>query len=169
MKRCSKCFQEMQLSEFSRDKKTRDGFQYVCKRCQSLLFKINYKNRKDKGVEKIRSKANAIRQREKRRIFRNEIISLLGGECKKCGYKKSSCSLDFHHVNPDEKSSGVSILIWFLKMHEAKEEADKTVLLCANCHRELENNEWSAVFIKSEFGYSIVDVIEKVNSELLNT
>jgi len=42
---------------------------------------------------------------------------------------------DFHHLDPDKKSSRLTNLldkIWGTKIEE---ELDKCVLLCANCHR----------------------------------
>jgi 5-methylcytosine-specific restriction endonuclease McrA len=52
-----------------------------------------------------------------------------GGECARCGYDLCIAALDFHHVEP--KSKGEYTV--------TKTEAEKCVLLCANCHREHHN------------------------------
>ena len=60
-----------------------------------------------------------------------------GGKCRICGYDKLLSALEFHHVIPSSKSFTLSSNT--NKAHLAyKEEALKCVLLCANCHREVE-------------------------------
>ena len=84
---------------------------------------------------------NVYKKQKLRHISRKiELINLMGGKCCLCGYDKNYAALDFHHVNPSEKSfqldarhlsncSTASIL----------EESKKCILVCANCHRELHN------------------------------
>lgn len=55
--------------------------------------------------------------------------------CQICGYKKCSKALEFHHIFAEEKETEPSLAArrsWenFLI------EANKCILLCANCHRE---------------------------------
>lgn len=38
-KRCSKCGQELPLSEFSKNKSTKDGYESYCRRCKSKYIK----------------------------------------------------------------------------------------------------------------------------------
>jgi len=60
-----------------------------------------------------------------------------GGACRVCGYSRHGANLHFHHVVPSEKSfqvnpsSGKSLAAY-------REEAAKCVLVCANCHGEIE-------------------------------
>ena len=64
-----------------------------------------------------------------------DYIQYLGGTCDFCGYGKSQWALEFHHKDPNEKDLNFkSIRYWGLE--KAKEELDKCILLCANCHRE---------------------------------
>lgn len=55
-----------------------------------------------------------------------------------CGQSFPDCVYDFHHINPDEKdfqlSSGST-----RGLKACKEEVDKCLLLCANCHRIVHN------------------------------
>lgn len=59
-----------------------------------------------------------------------------GAKCEKCGYNHSISALEFHHLDPSQKdftiSSGNLSSDWAV----VKEELDKCILLCANCHRE---------------------------------
>lgn len=65
-------------------------------------------------------------------------IEYKGGECQLCGYKKCARNLQFHHIDPREKKFGISgshCLAW----EKMKVELDKCILLCANCHGEVED------------------------------
>lgn len=57
--------------------------------------------------------------------------------CQQCGEMDPAC-LDFHHLNPEEKSFNVGGLKGGLHNPEkVREEIAKCVVLCANCHRKL--------------------------------
>lgn len=61
-------------------------------------------------------------------------VKYLGGKCVDCGYDEHPVALDFDHVDPKTKSfkiSGNAIYRW----NELKNELDKCVIRCANCHR----------------------------------
>ena len=64
------------------------------------------------------------------------LIAYKGGKCERCGYDKSSRALEFHHLNPSEKDFGISKVLT-RSVQSLKEEADKCVLLCSNCHAEI--------------------------------
>ena len=64
---------------------------------------------------------------------REYAIEKLGGECKSCGYKEHSCSLDIHHIDPSKKDSNFSSLRgWSLERIDR--EIENCLLLCKNCH-----------------------------------
>lgn len=63
------------------------------------------------------------------------LIAYKGGKCEQCGYDKSSRALEFHHVNPAEKDFTVSKILT-RSIANLKEEVDKCILLCSNCHAE---------------------------------
>lgn len=63
---------------------------------------------------------------------KNEIISLLGGKCNKCG---SVERLEIDHKNPDDKIFSVTLLLSFSKQR-VNEEIKKCQLLCKKCHIE---------------------------------
>lgn len=69
-----------------------------------------------------------------------ELISLCGGGCKNCGYKKNISALEFHHRDPTKKKIVLDLKsLGNNSMKTILEELDKCDLLCANCHRELHN------------------------------
>lgn len=68
-------------------------------------------------------------------------IAYSGGACLKCGYNRCAAAIEFHHLDPTVKESRISsgkTLSW-LKL---KPEIDKTIMICANCHRELHDDLW---------------------------
>jgi hypothetical protein len=68
---------------------------------------------------------------------REELIDNLGGKCFRCGYNKCRQALEFHHIDPGTKLFELSVT--GMRKNASKEEAKKCILLCANCHREIEN------------------------------
>jgi transposase-like protein len=78
-------------------------------------------------------RVTAWRQRTKR-ILVNEA----GGSCALCGYDRCVAALQFHHVDPSEKCFSLSHGGLARSLRRAREEARKCVLLCANCHAEVE-------------------------------
>lgn len=65
------------------------------------------------------------------------VVEYKGGKCCICGYQKCIGALDLHHRNENEKEFGLSARGMTRSWEKIKEEADKCVLLCANCHREI--------------------------------
>ena len=69
---------------------------------------------------------------------KRQLVEDAGGCCVLCGYDRCMSSLQFHHVDPSQKSfsmtmgSGKSLAAY-------RAEAAKCVLVCANCHGEIES------------------------------
>jgi 5-methylcytosine-specific restriction endonuclease McrA len=83
---------------------------------------------------KCRSEAVARRRRKVKRVLVNEA----GGRCRLCGYDRCLAALEFHHLVPGEKSFSMSHRGVARSLAKARSEAQKCVLLCANCHAEVE-------------------------------
>jgi hypothetical protein len=66
------------------------------------------------------------------------LIEESGGRCAVCGYAKYQGALQFHHLDPSQKAFGVSGRGMTRAIAKARAEAKKCVLLCANCHAEVE-------------------------------
>jgi transposase len=76
----------------------------------------------------------AARRRELKRI----LVSEAGGGCRLCGYSRSLAALHFHHLDPGEKRFGMGRDGVTRSLAAMREEARKCVVLCANCHAEVE-------------------------------
>jgi transposase len=83
---------------------------------------------------RCRSEAvTAARQRNKK-----ELVEAAGGCCILCGYDRYYGALHFHHLEPEEKKFALSHRGLTRARVTRIEEAKKCVLICANCHAEIE-------------------------------
>jgi transposase len=73
-----------------------------------------------------------------RRNAKLKLIEGAGGSCVLCGYDKHASALHFHHLDPSEKRYPLSRAGHTRNFAEALVEAKKCILLCANCHAEVE-------------------------------
>ena len=74
--------------------------------------------------------ANCIKRRKK------NLKKVFHSQCCLCGFDSFSEALEFHHVNPEEKSFSISGSNAATKSLEKQlEEMHKCILVCANCHR----------------------------------
>ncbi len=73
-----------------------------------------------------------------RRRVKQRLIDRAGGACQLCGYDSYSQALHFHHVAPEGKTFTISRHGVTRSYSEVEAEADKCLLLCANCHAEVE-------------------------------
>lgn len=68
----------------------------------------------------------------------------MGGKCKFCAYHRNISALEFHHRNPKSKKFSLNLSrLRSLSWESCLLEARKCDLLCANCHRELHNLNYS--------------------------
>lgn len=102
-----------------------------CLFCGKFLSKNKSKHICDACYEKIR--------RNKRKMIKYQAVNYKGGRCCVCGYNKSIQALTFHHINPKHKKFNISKFLKFKEFdfEDLKTELDKTILLCKNCHSEV--------------------------------
>ena len=70
-----------------------------------------------------------------RKRTKQKLVDYKGGACEICGYSKCIEALHFHHKNANEKDFSISGKS--LSFERLKEEVDKCVLVCSNCHSEI--------------------------------
>lgn len=100
------------------------------------LSGISYKRLRNVIVgKKITPKANYDHVKEYRKRVKQELVDYKGGKCQVCGYNRCNEALEFHHLNPKEKDFSLSSQHKSIEL--LKKEADKCVLLCCRCHREV--------------------------------
>lgn len=128
-KQCSKCKRELPTTEFRWKNKAAGKLHSQCKDCQRAAEKIHYQESKSRQDA---VKETAVFQKN-RNIMLVEQYKECG--CKKCGEKRPYV-LDFHHINPQNKTGVIAHMIKSSSAENLLEELQKCVVLCANCHRE---------------------------------
>jgi hypothetical protein len=78
---------------------------------------------------------------ERRRRVKAQLVAEAGGRCQLCGYDRYPGALHFHHIDPGAKAFGIGGTGATPALAKLREEARKCVLLCANCHAEVEAGE----------------------------
>jgi predicted nucleic acid-binding Zn ribbon protein len=81
-------------------------------------------------------KLNYPKVKRRRSILKIAAVEYKGGKCICCGYSKCKEALDFHHLDPSHKDFNISHSL-NISWHTIKNELEKCVLVCANCHREI--------------------------------
>jgi hypothetical protein len=89
------------------------GYRWSCKRCVG----------------------EAVTRRKQK--LKRTLVEEAGGCCAVCGYDKCIVNLTFHHVDPTAKAFAMSAKTG-RSLAAFREEARKCVLVCANCHGEIE-------------------------------
>ena len=74
---------------------------------------------------------------KRRRRLKEMVIKHKGGKCVICGYKKYVGAFDLHHIDGKVKTFGLSTRGLTRSWEKIRAEADKCILVCANCHREI--------------------------------
>lgn len=92
--------------------------------------------RPDGGFRCVRCSIAAVSKR--RRQVKRILVEEAGGCCRLCGFKDHQSALQFHHLDPSEKSFHLSHQGTTRGIGQMREEARKCVLLCANCHALVE-------------------------------
>ena len=112
---CTICKETKDASEFNKDSGKANGLHSYCKKCRK-------KDDRDRSM-KMKQKY----------IDYKKTLS-----CKKCGENRHYV-LEFHHLDPSKKefTIGAAMASGRINFEKAKEEIDKCVVLCANCHREV--------------------------------
>jgi hypothetical protein len=101
------------LTEFAHYRSGRGRFRWCCKRCVG------------EAVTRRKQKVKRI------------LVAEAGGRCAVCGYEGCIINLSFHHVDPSQKEFAISMGMG-RSIAAFREEAKKCVLVCANCHGEIE-------------------------------
>ena len=105
---------------------------------------------KEKNRERQRRWYAANKQKQKLKVLQNRQKNidkvkqfLLGKVCEKCGDSNVN-HLEFHHLNRDTKDRDVKKMAWEgVSFDKILIEIKKCNILCGNCHREMEQKDFS--------------------------
>ena len=122
----------------------------ICLQCEESLSVSLFTKRSNRVKNDYQPRCNNCRsklRREQARRVKAEAIQYKGGVCNDCLQIVHQAAFEFHHIDPSTKEviRGNGKVrkepTHFLQdskhglSNSAKEELDKCVLLCANCHR----------------------------------
>jgi hypothetical protein len=111
---CDKCEKELELNEENFHKRSRGDFFRKCRKCEQ------------QRIRKGRSRNKKF------------VVDYMGGRCIRCGYNRCYQALELHHKDGEIKEYTLSSFSYNLNNEEVVKELKKCILLCANCHREVE-------------------------------
>ena len=72
-----------------------------------------------------------------RRRRKLNLVKVCGGACNLCGYSKIPGALEFHHIDESQKEFSIASDGTCRDIERDLAEVRKTILVCANCHREI--------------------------------
>jgi hypothetical protein len=95
---------------------------------------VKHYKRKSRIDSWLCSKCSMDAVNKRRYALRKAVIDYKGNKCERCGYDSCLAALEFHHLYGKDfgLSDGRT-----RSLERMKAEADKCMLVCANCHREL--------------------------------
>lgn len=146
IKKCNICGQSKSVDEYYIYKGHPRGH---CKACNYEMVKSSRSKltteQKSQYWQKLWAKPeyriSKYKSTKKRAIeIKKKCINYLGGACLMCGYNKCIEALEFHHKDQSTKDPTLTNGRGINKrkcFETLKEELNKCVLLCANCHREI--------------------------------
>ncbi len=74
---------------------------------------------------------------KRRKKIKTMAIAYKGNKCTFCGYDKCAGALEFHHLDPKGKDFGLGQNGLTRSWEKTKNELNKCVLVCSNCHKEI--------------------------------
>lgn len=129
---CYSCKKDKEENEFSFRNKKLNIRGSKCKECHRDYVKKHYQKNKSSYIEK--SKINRLQQIENNKKLITEY--LLSEHCVDCG-ENDIRTLDFDHINPDNKESAVTRMMFDgCGWEKISKEIKKCEIRCANCHRK---------------------------------
>ena len=127
MKQCTKCNIEKPLSEYRKQKRSKDGLAHWCKLCaDKATTKCLNSNRKHHNEIRIKRRKGLITQMRQYKSDKG---------CQICHEKCYAC-LDIHHLNADEKDLEPAVaaqVSWKRFLNEVK----NCIVVCRNCHSKI--------------------------------
>ena len=106
-----------------------------CKRHGQVVFHLYGAGKPGQRWRCKRCVGEAVTRRHQK--IKRILVAEAGGGCAVCGYNRCVVNLHFHHVDPSTKSFGVTVARG-KSLDAYRAEARKCVLVCANCHGEIE-------------------------------
>lgn len=136
MKTCTKCKETKKLAEFCKFARAKDGYQPACKKCMAKAYNASRAKKKEHYLATAQKRRNQIQ--EQVRNWKSK------KGCSNCEEAFGPC-LELHHLDPSTKEDNPSNLA-SVSFESFLKEAEKCIVLCANCHRKVHAGLFSLSF-----------------------
>lgn len=73
----------------------------------------------------------------RRKAIKQKALDYMGKKCIFCHYSKYEGALEFHHILSSTKEFGIGQKGHSRSWDKVKDELDKCILVCSNCHKEV--------------------------------
>lgn len=100
-----------------------------------------------------KSRSQAVNDYRRRR--KENLIKVCGSKCNICGYNKTNSALEFHHIDASQKKYGIASKGTCHDLESDLLEVSKCILVCANCHREIHDGQYTQQELKEKQSFNI--------------
>ncbi len=117
-----------------------------CIGCGSALTgrQSKYCSRRCKNANSNSRHQSYLAQQKRGSCRKAELVQAKGGKCQSCGYGRNLAALQFHHLCSAGKAFQLDIRsLSNRSLQSIYSEAEKCILLCANCHAEIHNPQFA--------------------------
>lgn len=131
MKICPRCKNKKPYVEYGNNKSNKDGLQDYCKHCVKSINHDYYL--RTPHLNKQRQKYK-LENKKKSRLYVNEYLR--SHPCVDCE-ESDIILLDFDHTEKNKILAISSMISGGAKLNNIKNEINKCMVRCANCHRRI--------------------------------
>lgn len=115
-------------------------FTKICPCCKQEKLLDQFYTRRENKTSSYCKECTNTQTIKRQQNLKQQALNYKGNKCISCGYNKYPGALEFHHLDPKEKDFSLSHVKLYKFTDKIKEELDKCILLCSNCHREIHAN-----------------------------
>jgi hypothetical protein len=133
---CNHCLKEKDPEEFNWRYKALGIRHPTCRECQKPFRKNWYEgDAHERHLQQVRERKHEVRKVAREYVYQY----LLSHPCSQCG-EADPRVLEFHHVGGKDMAVSEMVAGGY-SIERIQAEIDKSIVLCANCHRKVTMND----------------------------
>lgn len=137
MKQCAWCALSKPLSEFTKNRREKDGYRRVCRDCSTEYERNRYRGNPSVRMRQVKGQTD--------RLYRNRLYLynyLKDHPCIDCG-EPDPIVLEFDHVRGKKKAPISQLVAQCFSLLTIQKEMGKCEVRCANCHRRKTSRQFN--------------------------